>query len=309
MKVSVVIPTYNRRSCIGNAIDSVLIQQRPDIEILVVDDGSTDGTLEWIDSAYKDCNVRAIRNFRSKGPAGARNSGISEATGDIIALLDSDDAFLPEHIAHSIDVLKSDSQVSVVFGRAVYEQAGSTVDYMGPNFDKKLALASVRYENEQFVVFDDDYSTHLLEQGCYFNLSTVVLRAGAAQKLMNESLRIAEDYEFWVRLAREFGFACLKTPQIRYQLHEENISFESDGDPAGNAPMLLTAHNIILAYPDLSGREAAIVRRHISEIYFDWAYRCRSWGRLAGALKLHLQSMRYGLVLRNFWAMLKLPLG
>ena len=90
-------------------------------------------------------------------------------------------------------------------------------------------------------MFSAGFFTHLLEHGCYFNLSTVVLRAAAARALMREELRIAEDYEFWVRLSRTHRFACLDRPQIRYTLHDDNISFESDGLAAQHAPSQLAA--------------------------------------------------------------------
>lgn len=306
MKFSVVIPTYNRRHCIGPAIDSVLSQADVDLEIIIVDDGSTDGTLEWLAEQYTDPRIRVLPNVRSKGPAGARNTGILAATSDFIAFLDSDDSYLPGHLAACQRIFHGFPEVGVIYGRALYEQNGKPVDYMGPNFERKLSQAVASHNDDDVIVFSRDYFTHLLEYGCYFNLSTVALRAPAARSLMNETLRIAEDYEYWVRLSRHHLFACLKQPQIRYQLHDENISFEQAETAADNTPSLIKAYQIILDYPRLNARQIHLLHRHMAEVLFSWAYRCRTHQELREAAHLHLQSFRYGSRVKNVIALLKL---
>lgn len=306
MLFSVVIPTYNRRRQIGSAIDSALEQAVP-VEVIVVDDGSTDDTLAWLAEAYPDTRLRVLRNARAKGPAGARNTGLLAARGEFIALLDSDDRFLPDHLTACAQTFQRFADVDVIFGRAVYECDGKPVEYMGPNFERKLASASTRHVDDEVTVFADDYFGHLLRHGCYFNLSTVVLRAAAVRgQLMDESLRIAEDYEYWVRLSRSHSFACLHRPQICYALHEQNISFEADGSTAQHAPSLLAAYHIMLAYPGLEAAHARQIRAGIAEVLFNWGWRCREHRRVAEAVRLHLRSLRYGLWQENLFALLKL---
>jgi len=179
---------------------------------------------------------------------------------------------------------------------------------MGPNFDLKLAKATIDTQNDTYIVFADDYFNHLLQFGCYFNLSTVAIRRQLAQELMNEQLRIAEDYEFWVRLSRKTQFACLTAPQIRYQLHEQNISFEASTSVDDNAPQLITAHQILLEYPDLNTLQQGLIKTHLAQIYFDWAYRCRQHGRYRKALSKHMRSLKYGFRAKNMTAILKLLL-
>jgi glycosyltransferase involved in cell wall biosynthesis len=96
MSVSVVIPTYNRGAEIQSTIDSVLAQTQPALEVLVIDDGSTDGTADWIEAHYGD-KVRVLRQ-QNAGVANARNKGIHEAKGDWIAFLDHDDVFYPRKL-------------------------------------------------------------------------------------------------------------------------------------------------------------------------------------------------------------------
>ena len=96
--VSVVIPAYNRAPTIGAAIDSVLRQTFTDFELVVVDDGSTDGTLTAA-RAIADPRLRVIAAPQNMGAAGARNLGVAEARGTWIAFQDSDDEWLPEKLA------------------------------------------------------------------------------------------------------------------------------------------------------------------------------------------------------------------
>ena len=303
---SVIIPTYNRRHQIGQAIASVLDQQ--EVEVIVIDDGSTDGTVDWLAEEYANQPVRVLLNTRKKGPAGARNTGILAAKGDYIALLDSDDRFLADHLAECQRVFSAFPEVDAIFGRALYEQDDKPVDYMGPNFERKLSYAPTTYVDENVKVFSDDFFTHLLQNGCYFNLSTIVLRAAAAKGLMNENLRIAEDYEFWVRLSLTSRFACLNRPQIRYVLHGDNISFEEAGSTADNAPSQLAAYRAMLAYPALEGKQIQLLEENMAELLFSWGYRCRKQKQMGDAMRLHLQSFRLGKRSENAKALLKLLL-
>jgi glycosyltransferase involved in cell wall biosynthesis len=306
MKFSVIIPTYNRRHQISQAIDSVLAQEGIELEIIIVDDGSIDGTVEWLPQAYPDPRIRVLSNNRKKGPAGARNTGLLAATGDCVALLDSDDCFLPYHLASCQAILSIQPEVGLVFGRALYEQNGQPVDFMGPNFNLKLALATPSQENGDYIVFADDYFTHLLQFGCYFNLSTVAIRSQIAKALMNEELRIAEDYEFWVRLSRTSRFACLKAPQIRYQIHDQNISFEASSTAADNAPHMIKAYKIMLDYPNLNAAQIGFINAHLASVLFDWGYRCRQQNQIGEAIKKHIYSIRYGMKAQNLASLLKL---
>lgn len=306
MKISVIIPTYNRRALIGAAINSALWQEGVSTEVIVVDDGSTDDTVAWLADIYAQQPLRVMHNARMHGPAGARNTGILSATGDLIAFLDSDDIFLPGHLASSAAALTRFPEVGLVFGLALYELDGQPVDYMGPNFERKLALAPTRYSDAELSVFTDAYFDHLLECGCYFNLSTVVLRSSAARTLMREELRIAEDFEMWVRLSRNYRFACLHRPQIRYVLHKQNVSFETVGGTADHAPELLAAYEIMLRYPDLSPAQIFTIRRQMATVLFSWGYRCRLAGDLGAAASLYLRSLRLGLRRKSALALGKL---
>ncbi|MEF7616859.1 glycosyltransferase [Aquincola sp. MAHUQ-54] len=312
MKFSVVIPTYNRRPRIASAIESALAQNTStiDVEVWVVDDASTDGTVEWLRTVYKGRPVRILANVGSKGPAGGRNSGLAavQAAGqaEAVALLDSDDVFLPNHLADAAALLKRHPNVDVVFGRARYEQGGKEVPYMGPAFERKLATAPVAQCISDATLFDSRFFEYLLEQGCWFNLSSVVLRANAARERMVETLRVSEDYEFWVRLARNHRFACLHNPQIIYNLGADNVSFEADANVEGHSSQLLSALSRIASYPGLTARQHGVVQAQMASVLFDWGWRSSQAGHLRQAARLHLRSLRLGLRRANMTALAKL---
>ncbi len=104
MKVSVIIAAYNADQCIRRGVESALSQTLRPHEVLVVDDGSTDGTAELVEIlAMTNPSIRLLRRAKNGGPAAARNTGIDRATGDWIAILDADDMFLPNRLAYLVE--------------------------------------------------------------------------------------------------------------------------------------------------------------------------------------------------------------
>ncbi len=307
MKINVIIPTYNRRHIITETINSIIFQLPSESTVIVVDDGSTDGTAEWLVERFRGESVKVIQNNQAKGPAGARNSGIHIADGDLIAFLDSDDIFLPNHLTDAIHAFEQYPTLGVVFGKALYERNGQEESFMGPNFEKKLEFAPKLFSNYSITIFADIFFDYLLEHGCWFNLSTVVLRREAAKELMAPSLRIGEDFEFWVRLSRKYQFACLHNNQIRYILHDKNISFEASSSAADNAPQLLNAYRIMLDYNNLNKNQKRIIKDNIGSVLFDWAYRCRLRGQLINSAKLNIRAMKYNGIIKNLLSIAKLP--
>ena len=114
MKVSVVIPTYNRGYILREALESALVQTYRDFEILVVDDGSSDNTQEIVES-IKDDTIRYIRHDHNRGCSAAYNTGIREATGQLVAFLDSDDVWKPEYLECQVNFLTRHPEVDLVF--------------------------------------------------------------------------------------------------------------------------------------------------------------------------------------------------
>ena len=104
--VSVIIPTFNRRQWIGVCLDSIKSQTYPRIETLVIDDGSTDGTVAWLESQPEYSFVRVHKQPKNGGASIARNDGIHIARGELIVFIDSDDALLPDHIETAVNTFR-----------------------------------------------------------------------------------------------------------------------------------------------------------------------------------------------------------
>ncbi|NEP84931.1 MAG: glycosyltransferase family 2 protein, partial [Okeania sp. SIO3B3] len=124
--VSVIIPAYNRADLIGETVDSVLAQTHPDIEIIVIDDGSTDNTADVL--ATYGSALRVIRQANA-GQQAARNAGIRAATGDYIAFLDSDDLWLPHRIEAQLQRFEEVPEAGLVYcDAAVFDdETGQTL--------------------------------------------------------------------------------------------------------------------------------------------------------------------------------------
>ena len=105
LRLSVVIPTWNRAGLVGDAVESALSQEGGDLEVIVVDDGSTDGTAEIIELRFGK-SVKLLRIATRSGVGAARNEGVCQATGDLLAFLDSDDLWLPGKLKAELDVLE-----------------------------------------------------------------------------------------------------------------------------------------------------------------------------------------------------------
>lgn len=308
MKFSVIIPSFNRRHLIERAIISAKNQTDVEVEIIVVDDGSSDGTVDWLTKKNIGA-VKVISNARKKGPAGARNTGILAANGDYIALLDSDDYFLPNHLSDCQRVFREFPEIHVVVGQAQYERNGNIIPSGDPRLDEKRRLAPACQITEKVIIFSDNFLSHQLKYGSCFVLSTVALRANAAREMMNESLMIAEDYEYWVRLSLKYRFACLTRPQACYVYHESNISSEDSVSVEGNAPGLLAALEIMREYPTLEKKQLLLIEEKIAETLFSWGYRSRKHRQFRKAVWLHLRSFRFGKRLENLSALFKLALA
>jgi glycosyltransferase involved in cell wall biosynthesis len=130
--VSIIVPTYNRISMLRRALASLLGQTYPHIEIVVVDDGSTDGSREAL-SRLDDPRIRVVLLDQNMGPSAARNRGLEHASGHYLCFLDSDDEYLPEKIARQVRLLETldDEYIGVECG-SLLEEAGSRA-YIGPS--------------------------------------------------------------------------------------------------------------------------------------------------------------------------------
>ncbi|MFP4013247.1 MAG: glycosyltransferase family 2 protein [Chitinispirillaceae bacterium] len=177
---SVIIPTYNRRHTLARAIESVLFQSMRDFELIVVDDGSTDGTAELVEN-YPATFIRLEQNC---GVAKARNRGVSESNGEWIAFLDSDDWWNPNKLQLQLDYCRQNHDYEIVQTCETWIRNGRRVNPPQTHLKKE---------------------GHIFEESlrrCMITPSSVILRRSLWDKTggFDESFPACEDYDLWLRI-------------------------------------------------------------------------------------------------------------
>jgi len=205
MRVSVVIPTYNRAAELKRALGSVIAQTYPIGEIIVVDDGSTDNTQQMV--VWFADRVRYVCQ-KNAGPAAARNRGVSMASGEWIAFLDSDDTWLPEKIRLQVEAAERDPRVALVYTSSWIVSPDGSRELMQAVDPAKLWPA-MRHSNLLFA-----------GGSCVMARRDAILAEGG----FPESLMVGEDWGLWVNLARRHPFAAVVEPVTAICVSQNSVS-------------------------------------------------------------------------------------
>lgn len=202
-RVTVVIPTYNYGRYVGQAIDSVLNQSHADLDLIVVDDASTDDT-DRVVGERSDPRLTYIRQANA-GPATARNRGLGEARGAYVALLDADDWWEPEKLARQVGILDRDPAIGLVATdyRVRDETTGAIAERRPPALRGNV-LAQMAVENR----VPGSATTALMRR-------SVLERVG----LLDPSLKACEDWDLFQRFARVSRFEHIQIPLAWIRLH------------------------------------------------------------------------------------------
>ena len=203
--VSVIIPVFNGEQFLENAISSILVQDHHPLEVIIVDDGSTDNTAKLAASCKKKCAIKYLRQ-KNKGPAAARNCGIKAASGDIIAFLDVDDLWPENKLRLQLEYMSEHPSVKIVSGYTQW------MWYSGV-----LGGASIYKKAEKETVA--------------FNLGSMIFKREIFDELglFNESLRYGEDVE-WILRAREKNvpIVVLDCTTLLYYKNPQSMTYRKD---------------------------------------------------------------------------------
>jgi len=194
-KVSVIIPVYNVEQYVAQTLESVLAQTYTNLEIIIVDDESPDRSID-ICRRYSDPRIQIIQQ-KNRGLAGARNTGIRQATGDYIALLDSDDLWLPNKIQRQVDHLESSPQVGVSFCRSAFiDDSGKPLGtYQMPRL-KDITAPYLMCRNPI-----GNGSAPMIRREVFEAIAFTSDRYGVTEKFyFDDSFRQSEDIECWIRI-------------------------------------------------------------------------------------------------------------
>lgn len=206
LKVSICIPTYNRKDYLAETLKSVYAQTYKDYEIIVVDDGSTDGTEEMVKNG-KYGNLRYCRQ-ENAGDAAARNRLIDLAQAELITFIDSDDLLMPDAVERMVKAMEAESGEVVVYGPYL------RIDRYGNVFgrcSRKLAggfITTQLFEN-------------ILVHSCGSMFPKKILQQAGG---FDQSLKVCSDYDLWLRLSLKYRFIALQQPIFKRRRHTGNLS-------------------------------------------------------------------------------------
>ncbi len=204
--VSVVIPTYNRRGLLPRALNSVLSQIHPAREIIVVDDGSTDGTADMVRTKYPQVKLIVQEN---RGVSAARNAGILCAGGEWLAFLDSDDEWLPKKLGRQLRLLDSHPEMKICHSGEIWLRQGRKIS------QKK------KHRKPSGWIFQECLPLCAISPSSALIHGEIFKSAG----LFDESLPACEDYDMWLRVSIRYEVFCVEEPlTIKHGGHPGQLS-------------------------------------------------------------------------------------
>jgi glycosyltransferase involved in cell wall biosynthesis len=220
LSVTVIIPAFNAASTIVDAVRSAFAQSCAALEILVIDDGSTDDTAQLATAA----GARVLSQSNA-GVSAARNFGIKEARGEWLAFLDADDRWLPERLAKQHAAIKAVPEARFLFSDMRRERDGSIIE---PRWmvERKLYQNTPKYRAAEHIVAFDGKALALraLEENFIPTSSVLVHRDAVPSTGFNPTLRYCEDLELWLRILADHDAAAVEESLIVYRLHSSSAS-------------------------------------------------------------------------------------
>lgn len=217
--IDVVIPVYNGEKFIGQALSSVLAQTRKPDTIIVVDDGSTDKTADTIRSRLSEGPIRYIRKPNG-GPSSARNIGIAEGSGMYVTFLDADDVWESTKLEKQASMFEHSrlNNLGVVHCGIVFIDAdGEPKKKFGVSPLAKDARGQISGKLSRSNCIVGSASSVMIRRECF-----------AAAGLFDESLRTAEDWDMWLRIAEHYDYDFVDEPLVHIRRHSENSSSDAD---------------------------------------------------------------------------------
>jgi len=268
--VSVIIPTYNRAWAVVNAIDSVLAQDYPNFELIVVDDGSADATRELLLS-YKDAVISIHQ--ANRGVSAARNRGVAEASGNLLAFLDSDDYWAPQKLAVQVAFFNAHPDALICQTEETWLRNGRRVN------------PGRRHQKKGGMIFIPSLDL------CLVSPSAVMIKRRLFDEMggFDERLPACEDYDLWLRVSRKYPVHLINRPlTVKRGGHQDQLSRQPGLDRYRIASI-----QKLLAKQALSGelyRAAVKVLKSKCDIY---ATGCLKRGKTAEAAYYSKLSQQY----------------
>lgn len=295
-KVSIIVPAYNAEKHIGETIESILAQTFTDFECIIVDDGSTDGTLNEI-KKYSDSRIKVIEQQNSGGPAKPRNVGIHHARGEFLCIFDSDDLMAPNKLERSISCMESFSGINFIFTNfsSMNESGGIIKENFLFEYETLWKLLPCGRDTDSCVVSSATMLRALLIAN-FIGTSSVILRKSAVLNKFefNEDLKNCDDYLFWITFLRSNDAMFLNEILHKYRISSGGISARSYIYRGAN---IIKALLIIKSFFD-GGEEKAIISKSLANEYASISYAFIKDGNYIEAKKNAILSVKEDLSVR-----------
>lgn len=274
--VSVIIPAHNAAATVGETIESILQQTWADLEVIVVDDGSTDSTASVVNGiSQRDPRVRHVAQENARQSA-ARNRGLTESRGIYIAAIDADDLWVPTKLERQLALIRSTDDLIVLTGirrfctdragerRWLHESMPPDVAGRGVGLDHLIALRGDQMVLMNTALFRRE---HLVQLGGW-----------------NTAIWSAEDWELWLRAAKSYRFASIPEALHLYRKHETSLTKQQD------LRRVLSLHIEIIKQFDGPGVSARVKRDAITSAYLRCIGSLRYGGQIIPAFSCWIQA-------------------
>jgi glycosyltransferase involved in cell wall biosynthesis len=308
-KVSIIIPTFNCEQYVEECVLSATRQSEHDVEIIAVDDGSTDGTLEVLKKlASADSRICVYPGPRTGYAGATRNCGLAHAKGQYISFLDGDDLYHPEKITKSLAVLESLPDVDFMFHDLVrfeHSPNGVTSFLHGHRFESVAASHLQRVEQDVYVCHNDFYGFISIEF-IPFHTSSVMLRRellDSGDLRFREDLRTGEDGDLWLRLAKRCHVAFLDRELSYYRQRPGSLT----ADPVAYLRGTIQIHteNLQRGTDIFTEREVRLYRSKIAQDLFSLGYELFNRMNVRDSREAYRQSMSTKFRAKTLMAYLK----
>ena len=287
--ISIVVPTWNRKDYLRICIQSLLAQSYPNCEIVIVDDGSTDGTGDMIAAEFPQ--VRYIYQ-ENAGTAAAKNHAVQEARGEYVVFNDSDDVFLPHAVESLFNALPAPDALACCYG--TYH----TIDADGNRLPTRHKIAFLP---------SGTITGELLRHIIVTNCGTMIPR-----KLFlgtggfDRNLKVAEDYQLFLKLAVQVPFYAVQEPIYLRRRHQSNLSSASY---AKMKTMFSVFADFVTGHPELQEKYARIIRERYADFHNKLYREAKREGLREEALEHIRNAWHYRHSFKMFWRYLTARFG
>lgn len=220
-RVTVIIPSYNHEKYVAEAIQSVLEQSYQDFEIVIIDDGSSDSTVQII-KTFNDSRIKLFCFSKNRGATVAINRGIKEAKGEFIAILNSDDVFVTKKLEKQVKFLDLNPQIGAVFSYAQFiDEDGKDIT----NSEHHYAKVFLQENRSRF-----EWLNHFFYNGNCLCHPSILIRRECYDVVGNYDRRLAQlpDFDLWIRLCQKYEIFIIEENLIKFRIRSNQANVSAD---------------------------------------------------------------------------------